>query len=69
LESVYGGRIEGRGGERRALDKLAAPEDKPASREVLEYRAELLKELGWDHWYRNELSRIKDLFPPAYPLF
>eukprot|EP00884_Botryococcus_braunii_P019412 jgi/Botrbrau1/6154/Bobra.331_2s0044.1 len=53
----------------RALDKLAAPEDKPGSKEVLQYRAELLKQLGWAHWHRHETSRLKDLFPPAYPLF
>lgn len=53
----------------RALDKLASPEDKPATKEVLELRANLLSRLGWHHWQRYEGSRIKDMFPPAYPLF
>lgn len=68
-----GGRAEldhGRDGEGcRALDKLAAPEDKAGSREVLDYRAGLLQQLGWAHWHRHETSRLKDLFPPSYPLF
>lgn len=65
-----GGRQQGREG-CRALDKLAAPEDKAGagSREVLDYRAALLEKLGWSHWHRHETSRLKDLFPPSYPLF
>ena len=58
-----------RGGLRRALDKAAAPEDKPAAKEVLQLRAELFERLGWAHWARQERSRIKDCFPAAYPLF
>lgn len=53
----------------RAVEKLANPEDKPAPKEVLEFRVQLFEKLGWKHWARQEQSRIKDLFPPAYPLF
>jgi hypothetical protein len=53
----------------RALEKLAAPEDKPPAREVLQLRAELFGRLGWAHWARQEASRINDAFPAAYPLF
>jgi hypothetical protein len=54
---------------RRAVEKLASPEDKPPAKVVLEFRAELFEELAWHHWARQEKSRIKDFFPPAYPLF
>ena len=53
----------------RALEKAAAPEDKPPAREVLQLRVELYDRLGWAHWARQERSRIKDAFPAAYPLF
>ena len=53
----------------RALDKVAAPEDKPPTKEVLQLRADLFERLGWAHWARQEASRIKDAFPAAYPLF
>jgi len=53
----------------RALDKVAAPEDKPAAREVLEQRAALFERLGWAHWARTERTRINHAFPPAYPPF
>ena len=47
----------------RALDKAAAPEDKPAAKEVLERREELMRELGWQHWARVEHSRLRYSFP------
>jgi hypothetical protein len=49
--------------------QAAAPEDKPAPREVLELRADLLRRLGWAHWERQQQRRIAAAFPPAYPLF
>lgn len=51
----------------KALDKVAAPEDKPAAREVLEQRESLLRQLGWEHWAKAERTRIKRAFPPGYP--
>ena len=53
----------------RALDKVAAPEDKPPAKEVLQLRKELFERMGWAHWARQEASRIKEAFPAAYPLF
>ena len=53
----------------RALSKANQPEDKPPAGEVLELRAELFGKLGWLHWQRHELARIRTLFPKAYPLF
>lgn len=51
------------------LLQAAAPEDKPASQEVLEFRAGLLQQLGWSHWERQQRRRIATSFPAAYPLF
>lgn len=53
----------------RALEKSANPEDKPPTKEVLNFRKELFQKLGWQHWALAEESRIKDYFPPAFPLF
>ena len=53
----------------RALSKASEPEDKAATKDALELKAKLFKKLGWHHWHRHELSRIKLLFPKAYPLF
>jgi hypothetical protein len=51
------------------LEKSASPEDKPAAKEVLLFRKELFQKLGWQHWAVQEESKIKDCFPPAFPLF
>lgn len=53
----------------RALTKASDPEDKAAAKDALELKAKLFEKLGWQHWRRHELSRIKLLFPKAYPLF
>lgn len=53
----------------KVLEKAASPEDKPASKEVLELRAALLSQLGWAHWERQLRRRLISAFPPAYPLF
>ncbi|KAK9809052.1 hypothetical protein WJX72_008467 [[Myrmecia] bisecta] len=53
----------------KALDKASDPDDKPATKEVLQLRAELFQQLGWPHWQQYEETRIKDYFPPAFPLF
>jgi hypothetical protein len=51
----------------RVLDKAADPEDKAASKEVVERRAMLLEKLGWVHWAKFSRSRLIDLFPSALP--
>ena len=48
----------------RALDKAANPEDKPAGKDVLERREELMKVLGWTHWAGVESARKNFAFPP-----
>lgn len=48
----------------RALDKAANPEDKPAGKEVLEKREELMRALGWEHWAGVESARKRFAFPP-----
>ncbi|PRW39066.1 Tripeptidyl-peptidase 2 isoform A [Chlorella sorokiniana] len=42
----------------RTLDKVASPEDKPAAKDVLELRAQLLGQLGWAHWERHARRRM-----------
>lgn len=55
----------------RLLAKAGDADDKSSSgsKKSLEARAELFGQLGWTHWQRYELSRVKLLFPKNYPLF
>lgn len=56
----------------KALDKATSAGDDGSSKDALEcgkLRAVLFERLGWAHWARQETSRIKDAFPPSYPLF
>ncbi len=39
------------------------------SKEVLQLRVEMFRKLGWEHWAKQELDRLKTCFPVAYPLF
>ncbi len=49
--------------------QVSNPDDKPASKDVLNMRRELFSKLGWGHWERQETRRIAESFPPGYPLF
>ena len=55
----------------KALDKAANGDDKNGkdALECARLRARLYERLGWAHWARQETSRNKSAFPPAYPLF
>jgi tripeptidyl-peptidase-2 len=47
----------------KAMDKAASPDDKPATKEVLERREELLRALGWEHWAYVEKTKRTMAFP------
>jgi tripeptidyl-peptidase-2 len=47
----------------KAMEKAVNPDDKPATKEVLERREELLRALGWEHWAYMEKSKKRMAFP------
>jgi len=47
----------------KALEKSVNPDDKPATKEVLERREELLRALGWEHWAYMEKMKKRMAFP------
>ncbi|KAG7670442.1 hypothetical protein Ndes2437A_g04966 [Nannochloris sp. 'desiccata'] len=47
----------------KALEKSVNPDDKPATKEVLERREELLRALGWEHWAYMEKTKKRMAFP------
>eukprot|EP00741_Cyanophora_paradoxa_P020100 tig00021234_g19401.t1 len=46
-----------------------SPFARPSDRELHDWRAELLQELGWAHWTSTEASWALIRFPAAYPPF
>lgn len=54
-----------------ALEKATGSDDKDGkvALECAKLRATYYEKLSWPHWARQETSRIKNAFPPAYPLF
>ena len=55
----------------KALEKAISGDEKDGkvALECAKLRARYYERLGWPQWARHETSRIKDAFPPAYPLF
>jgi tripeptidyl-peptidase II len=47
----------------KAMEKAVSPDDKPATKEVLERREELLRALGWEHWAYMEKMKKRMAFP------
>jgi hypothetical protein len=45
------------------MEKAVSPDDKPATKEVLERREELLRALGWEHWAYVEKTKRTMAFP------
>ncbi len=50
-------------------EQTAQDKDGQTAKQCAERRVAYFRALGWPHWARQEESRIRDAFPPSYPLF